>query len=89
MTITLEKPINPVKPPKPWAKRNKSTVISNAIAVIFPILVLAALFFTTEIPGPVLVVVVFFPLQLLTAGVTSFMDKGKEELEMLFFQLDA
>ena len=58
-------------------KRNKSTVINNAIAVILPTLVLGILFFTTEIPGPVLVVVVFFPLQLLTAGVTSFMDKGK------------
>ena len=77
MTITLDKPINPVKPPKPWTKRNKSTVVNNAIAVILPTLILGILFFTTEIPGPVLVVVVFFPLQLLTAGVTSFMDKGK------------
>ena len=77
MTITLDKPIVPVKPPKPWAKRNKSTVISNSIAVVLPTLILGILFFTTEIPGPVLVVVVFFPLQLLTAGVTSFMDKGK------------
>ena len=63
MTITLDKPLTPVKPPKPWTKRNKSTVVNNAIAVILPTLILGILFFTTEIPGPVLVVVVFFLYQ--------------------------
>ena len=34
MTITLEKQLNPVKPPKPWTKRNKSTFVNNAIVII-------------------------------------------------------
>ena len=80
MSTTLERETSQIQPERPWAKQNKSTLVANLVAVTIPTILLAILFFVTEIPGPVLVVAFFFPVQLLTAGVTTFFDRGKRGL---------
>ena len=80
MTSTLDREISQIQPEKPWSKQNKSTLVANSVAVVIPITLLAILFFMTDIPGPVLVVAFFFPVQLLTAGVTTVFDRGKRGL---------
>ncbi len=72
MSTTLERETSQIQPERPWAKQNKSTLVANLVAVTIPTTLLAILFFVTDIPGPVLVVAFFFPVQLLTAGVTTF-----------------
>ena len=69
MTILQEKPSEEVftEPQYPWKKVNPSTSITNSIIVVLPISIFALGFFLTDLPGTLLFIVVFLPVQILVA----------------------
>jgi hypothetical protein len=69
MTILQEKPSEETfkEPQYPWRKVNPSTSIANSIIIVLPISVFALSFFLTDLPGALLFIVVFLPVQILVA----------------------
>ena len=55
------------EPQYPWRKRNPATTFTNSIIVILPVTIFALGFFLTEIPGALLFILVFIPVQIVVA----------------------
>lgn len=64
------------KPKRPWSKRPPKFTVSVALAVVVPAAIVAWLFVSTEIPGAILMTVVYLPLQLLASGIAALATKG-------------
>ena len=62
---------------RPWRRKPARFTWSIVIASVIPLAVVAALFFTADIPGAILMTVVYFPLQLLASGIAAFATRGK------------
>ena len=56
----------------PWRRKPLKFSASIAIASIVPISIVAWLFWTTEIPGAILMTVVYFPLQMIASAIAAF-----------------
>jgi phosphate transport system permease protein len=54
-------------PKTPWKTVNRKTLISASLSVLVPLILLALSFALTSLPGPLLVVIIFMPAQLLSA----------------------
>ena len=63
-------------PVKPWRKRPRSFNIWVALASIFPLVVVVLLDLFTQIPGALLLTVVYFPLQMIASAVAAYFTKG-------------
>lgn len=64
------------KPQHPWRKKPLRFTVSVALAVIVPFLIVLALLLTSDIPGALVMVVIYLPLQLLAAGLTAWFNRG-------------
>lgn len=62
---------------RPWRRKPARFTWSIVIASLIPFAVVAALFLNTDIPGALLMTVVYLPLQLLTSGIAAFVTRGK------------
>lgn len=62
---------------KPWTNRTAKFKLVTALAALLPLLFIAAVFMLTEIPGAIVVVVIYLPLQLLSAVIAALMVGGK------------
>jgi phosphate transport system permease protein len=60
----------------PWRRKPLKFTASIAIASIIPILIVGWMFWNTNIPGAILMTVVYFPLQLIAAGIAAFATRG-------------
>ena len=58
-------------PQSPWNKRTGSFKRVVALAVILPALVIGALFLLTDIQGPVIMIGIYLPLQIIAAPLSS------------------
>lgn len=79
-TIMSEMPLaqaHDVEPQRPWSKRPRSFWVATFLGTAIPIAIVAALYFTTDIAAPLLLIVFYFPLQLIGAGIAGFVVKGK------------
>lgn len=61
----------------PWRRKPIKFTISIVIASIVPFVIVAAMFWTTDIPGALLMTVVYFPLQLVASGIAALATRGK------------
>ncbi len=61
---------------RPWRKKPARFTVSVALAVVIPALLVAALFLTSDIPVPILLVVIYLPLQLIASGIAAWATKG-------------
>lgn len=61
---------------RPWRKKPNRFTASVALAVVIPALLVAALFLTSDIPVPILLVVIYLPLQLIASGIAAWATKG-------------
>ena len=61
----------------PWRKRPRKFTWSVALAVVVPALVAAFLLFGTDIPDPLVMILVYLPLQLVAAALAAVVSKGK------------
>ena len=60
----------------PWRKRPLKFQLSVALAVVLPFLIVAWLFANTAIPGAIIAVVIYLPLQLLAAALAAIVNRG-------------
>ena len=63
-------------PQSPWNKRTGSFKRVVALAVILPAIVIGALFLLTDIPGPVVMIGIYLPLQIIAAVVAAISQRG-------------
>jgi phosphate transport system permease protein len=63
-------------PLKPWRKRPRSFNIWVLSASVFPLVVVVLLDLFTEIPGALLLTVVYFPLQIVASATAAYFTKG-------------
>lgn len=61
---------------RPWRRRPRAFTWSIALAVLVPALIAAGLFLGTDIPDPIVLVLVYLPLQLVAAAVAAVVTKG-------------
>ena len=64
-------------PQRPWSKRPTSFWLAALLGTAVPLSFAGVLYFTTEIAAPLLLIVVYLPLQLVSAGVAGYVAKGK------------
>jgi len=62
---------------RPWRRKPVTFSVAIVIASIVPFVIVAWLFLTTDIPGAVLMTVVYLPLQLIASGIAAFATRGK------------
>lgn len=65
------------EPLHPWRKRTPIFTWSVALAVAIPAIIAGFFLFATEIPDPLVMVVIYLPLQLIAAGIAALVSKGK------------
>lgn len=64
-------------PQHPWRKRTPIFTWSVALAVVIPAAIAAFFLFGTQVPDPIVMVVIYLPLQLIAAGIAALVSKGK------------
>ena len=64
------------KPTRPWRKKPKTFTASVALAVIVPALIVSGLFAFSDIPGPIILVVIYLPLQMVASLIAAIATKG-------------
>jgi phosphate transport system permease protein len=62
---------------RPWRRKTPAFTASVVIASVVPFVIVAAIFMTTDIPGAVLMTVVYFPLQLISSAIAAVATRGK------------
>ena len=65
------------KPQRPWRRRTPVFTGSVVAAVIIPLAIVTAMFLRTDIPGPVILVAIYLPLQMLASAVAAIATKGQ------------
>lgn len=63
-------------PRRPWTKKPTRFTVSVALAVILPAVIVGWLFMTSDIPGALIAVVIYLPLQLVAAGAAAWFNRG-------------
>lgn len=61
---------------RPWRRKPMRFTLSIIVASIIPIAIVAALFFTTNLPGAILMTVIYFPLQLIASAIAAVVSRG-------------
>ena len=61
---------------RPWRKKPPTFTAAIIIASIVPFVIVAWMFVSTDIPGAILMTVVYFPLQMIAAGIAAFATRG-------------
>lgn len=79
-TLLYQQPEDPTiltqAPQRPWRRKPRSFTTAVALAVIIPAVISAGLFFFSPIPGAIVLVVIYFPLQLLASGIAAWATRG-------------
>lgn len=77
------------QPQRPWRKRPVKLDATIALATVLPAVIVALIFAMTDIPGAVVMVVVYLPLQLIAAGIAAFATRGKRGVADSFLIVSA
>ncbi len=64
-------------PLRPWTNRTAQFKLVTALAALLPLLFIAIVYMMTEIPGAIVVVAIYLPLQIVAAVVAALMVGGK------------
>ncbi len=78
MSLTLEQP--QIKPEFPWKNKKKTVMFANSLIVVIPMSVYALFFFLTDLPGALIFLVIFLPVQILVAAITTLFALGKRRI---------
>ena len=63
-------------PKRPWRKKPTKFTVSVFLAIVIPAIIVGWLFQTSNIPGALIAVVIYLPLQLVAAGLTAWFNRG-------------
>lgn len=64
-------------PLRPWTNRTAKFKLVTALAALLPLLFISAVYMLTEIPGAIIVVAIYLPIQLVSAVIASLLVGGK------------
>jgi len=64
-------------PLRPWTNRTARFKLVTALAALLPLLFIAVLYMMTEIPGAIIVVAIYLPIQIAAAVVASLLVGGR------------
>jgi phosphate transport system permease protein len=64
----------------PWALRSKNSVTASLLSSIIPALVSFIIWQTLEVPGAIIILLVFLPLQLIIGGAVALFTQGKHRI---------
>ena len=67
-------------PQRPWRKKPTKFTVSVFLAVAVPAIIVAWLFFSSALPGAIIAVVIYLPLQLVAAGITALINRGRRSI---------
>lgn len=73
---TISERLGSESPRRPWRKKPTKFTVSVTLAIVIPALIVAWLFFGSDIPGVIIAVVIYLPLQLIAAGITAWVNRG-------------
>lgn len=80
MTATLDESVKAQwaqqQPQRPWRKKPARFNVAVLVGSLVPLAIVALLNFTTNISGPILMVVIYFPVQLISSALASFAVRG-------------
>lgn len=62
---------------RPWRRKTPVFTASVIIASIVPLVIVGLLFIYSDIPGALLMTVVYLPLQLIASGIAAYVTRGK------------
>lgn len=63
-------------PRRPWTKKPTRFAVTVALAVVIPAVIVGWLFLNSDIPGALIAVVIYLPLQLVAAGAAAWFNRG-------------
>ncbi len=61
----------------PWRRHQPKFTVSIVLAVVVPFAIIAALFLMSDVPGAIIITVIYLPLQLLASAIAAVATKGK------------
>jgi len=67
-------------PQRPWRKKPTKFTVSVFLAVVVPGVIVAWLFFSSTLPGAIIAVVIYLPLQLFAAGLAALINRGRRSI---------
>ena len=62
---------------RPWMQRTAKFKLVTALGALIPLLIVAMIYATTDIPGAIVVVVIYLPVQILAAVIAALISGGK------------
>lgn len=62
---------------RPWRRRTPKFDAAVGLAVVVPLLVVGALMLFTDLPGALVMVACYLPLQMIASGIAALVTKGK------------
>ncbi|MEI7629812.1 MAG: phosphate ABC transporter permease PstA [Actinomycetes bacterium] len=66
------------RPEAPWGRRTSKFRMIVILAILLPAVVVTLLFFYSTIPGPIIMIAIYLPLQLIAAGLAATAVRGKK-----------
>jgi len=79
-TITFNSDVLPElakeTPKAPWSRRTSGFKRAVALAVVLPALIIGALFLLTDIPGPIIMIAIYLPLQIIASVIAAISQRG-------------
>lgn len=93
MTVTFDAQTLPElqqqKIAHPWRKKPPIFTWSVILASVIPLVIVALVFFGTDIPGAIVMTIIYFPLQMISAGIAAFVTRGKRGILDSFIIVNA
>jgi phosphate transport system permease protein len=77
---TSVKHLKDESPQRPWRKKPTKFTVSVFLAVVVPGVIVAWLFFSSTLPGAIIAVVIYLPLQLFAAGLAALFNRGRKSI---------
>lgn len=62
---------------RPWMQRTAKFKLVTALGALIPLLIVAVIYAMTDIPGAIVVVVIYLPLQMVAAVIAALISGGK------------
>ena len=74
-----------------WVKQGLFFMFMMGISLlaVIPLVIVALVFFGTDIPGAIVMTIIYFPLQMIAAGIAAFVTRGKRGILDSFIIVNA
>lgn len=67
-------------PQRPWRKKPTKFTVSVFLAIVIPAIIVGWLLLYSDLPGAIVAVVIYLPLQLVAAGAAAIVNRGRRSV---------